>query len=91
MTARPPLITDHWFRAGPVRPDGTDGYWICDYQGCGQHRGDHLQAEGHWRKPLHTFVPLANYRPSYCQTCGRERRHTTHTPWTWEQLAQPTA
>jgi len=84
MTRRPPLITDHWFREGPVQPDGSDGYWICDR--CGQHRGDHLQVEGHWLKPLHTFVPLVNYRPSYCRTCGRNHRHTTHTPWLWEQL-----
>lgn len=83
MSGRPPLITDHWFREGPVLPDGSDGYWICDR--CGQHRGDHLQAEGSWLKPLHPFVPLVNYRPSYCRTCGRERRHTTHTPWLKEQ------
>lgn len=84
MTRRPPLITDHWFREGPGLPDGSDGYWICGR--CGQHRGDHLQAEGHWLKPLHPFVGLVNYRPSYCRTCGRHHRHTTHTPWTWEQL-----
>lgn len=87
MTRRLPLITDHWHRPGPVNADGTDGYWICNYRDCGQHRGDHLQAEGHWLKPLHAFVPLVNYRPRYCKACGREWRHTTHTPWTWEQLA----
>lgn len=88
MSTRPPLITDHWFREGPVNPDGSDGYWICDR--CGQHRGDHLQAEGHWLKPLHSFTPQAHWRPTHCKTCGRERRHTTHTPWTWAQLAPPT-
>lgn len=85
MNART-LISDHWFREGPVQPDGSDGYWICDYRGCGQHRGDHLQAEGAWLKPLHPFVSLVNYRPKYCRTCGRHHRHTTHTPWTWQQL-----
>ncbi|MFF6866687.1 hypothetical protein [Streptomyces ardesiacus] len=87
MTSRTPLITDHWFREGPVQPDGSDGYWICGR--CGQHRGDHLQAEGDWRKPLHTVVPM-RIRPSHCKACGRHHRHTTHTPWTWEQLAPRT-
>lgn len=87
MSARPPLITDHWFREGPVHPDGSDGYWICDR--CGQHRGDHLQAEGHWRLPLHSFVKMRTRR-KHCKACGREWRHTTHTPWLWEQL-EPTA
>ncbi|MFE0207038.1 hypothetical protein [Streptomyces sp. NPDC058985] len=82
---RPPLITDHWFREGPVQPDGSDGYWICGYQGCGQHRGDHLQAEGDWLKPLHPVVPM-RIRPSHCKACGRHHRHTTHVPWRWEQL-----
>jgi hypothetical protein len=86
VNARPPLITDHWHREGPIQPDGSDGYWICAI--CGQHRGDHLQAEGAWLKPLHPFVSLVNYRPKHCRTCGREWRHTTHTPWTWEQLAR---
>jgi hypothetical protein len=81
------LITGHWFREGPGLPDGSGGYWICGI--CGQHRGDHLQAEGHWQQPLHPFVPLVNYRLSYCRTCGRHHRHTTHTPWTWDQLEQP--
>jgi hypothetical protein len=88
MSDRPPLITDHWFREGPINPDGTDGYWICER--CGQHRGDHLQAQGQWLLPLHTFAPQ-RIRPSHCKPCGRERRHTTHTPWTWDQLGQPTA
>lgn len=83
MTARPPLITDHWFRERPVRADGSDGYWICDR--CGQHRGDHLQAEGHWRLPFHGFTPQ-RIRPTQCKRCGRRQRHTTHTPWLWEQL-----
>lgn len=78
MIPRPPLITAHWFREGPVQPDGSDGYWICDR--CGQHRGDHLQAEGHWLLPLHTFVPKRHW-PSHCKPCGRHRRHTVHTPW----------
>ncbi|MBH0246606.1 hypothetical protein I3W98_33135 [Streptomyces cavourensis] len=81
--ARRDLIADHWFREGPMRPDGSDGYWICDR--CGQHRGDHLQAEGDWRKPLHVVVPM-RVRPSHCKACGRHHRHTTHIPWTWEQL-----
>lgn len=89
MSARPPLITDHWHREGPIQPDGSDGYWICDI--CGQHRGDHLQVEGHWRKQLHTFTPQARWRPTHCRTCGRHHRHTTHTPWTWEQLTRPAA
>jgi hypothetical protein len=83
---RPALITDHWFREGPVQRDGSDGYWICGYQGCGQHRGYHLQAESDWTKPLHTFVKM-QIRPKHCKACGREWRHTTHTPWTWDQLA----
>jgi hypothetical protein len=83
MSARPPLITEHWFRPGPVNPDGSDGYWICDR--CGQHRGDHLQAEGHWLKPLHSFV-TTRIRPKHCKACGQEWRHPTHTPCTWEQL-----
>lgn len=87
VSTRPPLIADPWFREGPVQPDGSDGYWICDRGG--QHRGDHLQAEGDWRKPLHAVVPM-RVRPSHCKACGRERRHTTHTPWKREQLESST-
>lgn len=85
MTAAQPLVTGHWFRAGPVQPDGSDGYWICDYRRCGGHRGYHLQAEGHWLLPLHPFVRTRNF-PSHCRTCGRRRCHTTHTPWRWDDL-----
>lgn len=81
---RPPLITDHWHRPGPVLPDGSDGYWICTL--CGGHRGDHVQVEGHWLLPPHAFVPQADWRPKHCRVCGRLWRHTTHTPWLWEQL-----
>lgn len=73
------MITSHWFREGPVQPEG---YWICDYDGCGQHRGHHLQAEGQWLLPTHTFEP-SRIRRSHCKPCGRHSRHTTHTPWTW--------
>lgn len=79
------LITDHWFRPGPVRPDGTDGYWICDYKGCGGHRGHHLQAESHWLKPLHAVVPMRT-RPKHCKACGRHHRHATHIPLWWADL-----
>lgn len=81
------LITDHWFREGPVRPDGTDGYWICGL--CGGHRGRHVEAEGDWRKPLHRFTPMRNF-PSQCKPCGRKRWHTTHLPLWWDQLARST-
>lgn len=77
------LITGHWFRESPVQPDGSDGYWICGR--CGGHRGYHVEAEGHWRKPLHAFVQTRNF-PTQCKACGRRRRHTTHTPLWWDQL-----
>jgi hypothetical protein len=86
MTARPPLVTDHWFREGPGLPDGSDGYWICGI--CGGHRGDHVQAEGAWRKPLHAFVLQRNF-PSHCRTCGRRRRHTVHAPLWWATVKTP--
>lgn len=82
------MITDHWHRSGPVRPDGSDGYWICAYNGCGQHRGDHVQAEGEWMNPLyplHQFV-AKNHQPSHCKPCGRRRRHTLHMPLFWADL-----
>lgn len=81
--AEPELIRDHWHRAGPVNPDGTDGYWICVI--CGGHRGYHLQAEGAWLLPLHP-VRTMRTRPNHCRTCGRHHSHTTHTPWLWSQL-----
>lgn len=84
------MITDHWFREGPVQPDGSDGYWICDYNGCRQHRGDHIQVEGDWLKPLHQFVRQRNF-PSHCKRCGRRQRHTTHTPWMWADLIEQKA
>lgn len=77
------LITDHWFCEGVTQVDGSDGYWICRI--CDEHRGDHLQAEGQWLLPLHQFVPQ-RIRPTHCKPCGRELRHTTHTPWRWEDL-----
>jgi hypothetical protein len=87
VTKPPPrVITGHWFREGPGLPDGSDGYWICGI--CGQHRGDHVQAEGQWLLPLHSFVPQ-RHSPSRCKPCGRRRRHTAHVPWTWAQLEQP--
>jgi hypothetical protein len=88
VATRPPLITAHWFREGPVRPDGSDGYWICGFNGCGQHRGDHVQAEGQWLLPLHAFVPQ-RHAPSRCKPCGRHRRHTAHTPWTLPEQPGP--
>lgn len=78
------LITDHWFREGSVKPDGSDGYWICGL--CGGHRGNHVQAEGQWTKPLHAFVPQ-RINPVRCKPCGRHWMHTTHTPWMWSQIA----
>lgn len=78
MTARPPLITAHWFREGPVQPEG---YWICGFNDCGQHRADHAQAEGQWTAPLHAFVPK-RINPSRCRPCGKHRMNTVHTPWT---------
>lgn len=77
------LITDHWFREGPARPHGFDGYWICGL--CGGHRGYHVQAEGDWRKSLHVFVPQRN-SPVRCKPCGRRRRHSTHAPLWWDQV-----
>lgn len=85
MTARPRLITTHWFREGPVQPEG---YWICGFNGCGRHRADHVQAEGQWTAPLHAFAPQ-RIRPSRCKPCGRHRRHTMHTPLMWAALEQP--
>lgn len=82
----PALITGHWFREGPVQPDGSDGYWICGR--CGGHRGYHVQAEGDWRKPLHPFKAMRNF-PSQCKPCGRKRRHTAHAPLWWDQLTRP--
>ncbi|MFJ2746178.1 hypothetical protein ACIO3O_41690 [Streptomyces sp. NPDC087440] len=75
------LVTAHWFREGP---DPLEGYWICDFPGCGRHRGDHVQAEGQWRDDVHPFVPqrISSVR---CYTCGRRHRHTRHLAWTWER------
>lgn len=85
MSGGTPVITGHWFREGPGLPDGSDGYWICGYKGCGQHRGHHVQAEGQWLLPLHAFVPK-RHAPSVCKPCGRRRRHTVHAPLMWDQL-----
>ena len=78
----PALITGHWFREGPIQPDGSDGYWICGR--CGGHRGYHVQVEGDWLLPLHTFVPQ-RLSPIRCKPCGRRQRHTVHTPLWWDQ------
>jgi hypothetical protein len=88
MLARPPLITAHWFREGPTQPDGSDGYWICGYNGCGQHRADHAQAEGQWTAPLHPFV-AQRINPSRCQPCGKHRKNTVHTPWMMPEQPGP--
>ncbi|MFD9598579.1 hypothetical protein ACFWA9_38255 [Kitasatospora sp. NPDC059973] len=86
---RPPLITEHWFREGPIQPDGSDGYWICGWPGCGQHRADHAQAEGQWLLSPHPFQPQ-RIAPSRCYTCGYHWRHTRHVPWRWDQWSAPT-
>lgn len=81
MSPRPPLITDHWFQEGPTQPEG---YWICGYRNCGQHRGDHRQAEGQWLATTHPFKPQ-RIAPSRCYTCGYHRLQTRHFPWRWDQ------
>ncbi|MFD8597657.1 hypothetical protein ACFV1L_21905 [Kitasatospora sp. NPDC059646] len=87
---RPPLIGDHWHHVGPVRPDGTDGYWICARPDCGRHRSDHIQVEGEWlRRPPHRFRPQW-IAPARCRTCGYHWRHTFHMPWRWDQWEAPT-
>jgi hypothetical protein len=85
MSSRPPLITRHWFREGPVQPAG---YWICAFPECGRHRADHVQAEGQWLDPAHTFTPQ-RIAPSRCRTCGYHRQHTRHLPWTWDHYPAP--
>lgn len=80
MTRRP-LITDHWFREGPDETPGS-GYWICGWPGCGEHRADHAQAEGHWRAEVHPFRPQ-RINPPRCHTCGFHRSQTRHLLWTW--------
>lgn len=82
------LVTSHWFREGPIQPDGSDGYWICGYRGCGRHRSDHVQYEGHWLLPLHTFVPQRT-NPVRCRPCGWHWLNTIHTPWAWDHWETP--
>jgi len=84
--SRARLITTHWFREGP---DWSSGYWICDFQGCGQHRADHAQAEGEWRAAVHLFTPQRT-APFRCRTCGYHRRHTRHVAWLWDHYTAPT-
>ncbi|MFJ5120950.1 hypothetical protein [Kitasatospora sp. NPDC088548] len=81
-TRRTSLITDHWHHIGPVRADGSDGYWICAWPDCGRHRSDHVQAEGQWLHPAHRFRPQ-RIAPSRCHACGYHRLHTRHVPWRW--------
>ncbi|CAM5287051.1 hypothetical protein GCM10010329_85880 [Streptomyces spiroverticillatus] len=79
--ARRGLITAHWFRQGP---DPLEGYWICDFHGCGRHRSDHVQAEGHWRAEPHPFTPQRRNSPR-CYTCGGDFRQSRHIAWTWDR------